>query len=302
MKMPDIHQGDLVAKPGTVYQFEQITGSLYASGADTKTAFPKLTTVGGSLDASGADTKTAFPKLTTVGGSLDASRADTKTAFPKLTTVGSYLYARGADTKTAFPKLTTVGGSLDASGADTKTAFPKLTTVGGYLDASGADTKTAFPKLTKKDAGDSAKNFCRAALVAALSLHGFTLEDGILARVISSRGGVKRVRIVGQAKISYIVQRDGHTAHGATLSEARADLLLKMGNRDTTPYRNWTTETKASLQEMIVAYRTITGACQQGVSHFLTSKNYKGKLSVQFVINETQGRYGHETFKKFFTK
>ena len=79
------------------------------------------------LDARNADTKTAFPKLTTVGGYLDARGADTKTAFPKLTTVGGYLYASGADTKTAFPKLTTVGGYLDASGADTKTAFPKLT-------------------------------------------------------------------------------------------------------------------------------------------------------------------------------
>ena len=233
------HYGDLIAKPGTVYHFENITGSLDASGADTKTEFPKLTTVGGRL------------------------------------------YARGANTKTAFPKLTTVGGSLDAS---------------------GADTKTAFPKLTKKNAGDSAKAFCRAALVAALGLHNLTLEDGILARVIGCRGGVKRVRIVGQAKISYIVQRDGHTAHGATLGEARADLLLKMGNRDTTPYRKWTTDTKASLEEMIVAYRTITGACQQGVSHFLSGKAYKGKLSVQFVIDETQGRYGHDTFKAFFTR
>ena len=235
----NIHEGDLFAKPGVVYQFEQITGYLDASGADT----------------------------------------------------------------TAFPKLTTVGGSLYARGADTTTAFPKLTTVGGYLSiyARGADTTTAFPKLTKKGAGDSAKAICRDALVAAIAVHGLTLEDGILSRVIGSRGGVKRVRIVGQAKISYIVQRDGHTAHGATLDEARADLLLKMGNSDTTPYLDWTTETKASLQEMIVAYRTITGACQQGVSHFLTSKNYKGKLSVQFVIDETQGSYGHDAFKAFFT-
>ena len=195
-----------------------------------------------------------------------------------------------------------ITGSLDARGADTKTAFPKLTTVGGYLDASGADTKMAFPKLTNKQAGDAANKLCRAALVAALASHRLTLEDGILAQVISSRGGVKRVRIVGRANISYIVQRDGHTAHGATLGEARADLLLKMGNRDTTPYRKWTTETKASLEEMIVAYRTITGACQQGVSHFLSGKAYKGKLSVQFVINETQGLYGHETFKAFFTR
>ena len=52
-------------------------GYLYASGADTKTAFPKLTSVGGSVDAMGADTKTAFPRLTSVGGSMDASGADT---------------------------------------------------------------------------------------------------------------------------------------------------------------------------------------------------------------------------------
>ncbi len=67
------HVGDLTAKPGVVYQFTEITGYIDARGADTKTAFPKLTTVGGSIDARGADTKTAFPKLTTVGGYIDAS-------------------------------------------------------------------------------------------------------------------------------------------------------------------------------------------------------------------------------------
>jgi hypothetical protein len=49
-----------------------VGGYIYARGADTKTAFPKLTSVGGSIDARGADTKTAFPKLTSVGGSIDA--------------------------------------------------------------------------------------------------------------------------------------------------------------------------------------------------------------------------------------
>jgi hypothetical protein len=50
---PVVHQGDLIAKPGVVYDCEEITGWLDASGADTKASFPKLTTVGGSLDASG---------------------------------------------------------------------------------------------------------------------------------------------------------------------------------------------------------------------------------------------------------
>ena len=191
-----------------------------------------------------------------------------------------------------------ITGDLNASGADTRTAFPKLTTVGGYLYASGAD----FPSLKQKEAGSVALFICRAALSASLALHGLVMEDGILAELVSKKGNVSRVKIVGKTKVSYIVHRDGHTAHGKTLSEARADLLLKLGNRDTTPYKSWTKETAVSLEEMIVAYRTITGACGQGVSHFLSSKNYRGKLSVSFVIEETQGRYGHEVFKGFFNK
>jgi hypothetical protein len=97
MRSKKIHRGALIAKPGTVYDFEEITGYIDASGADTKTAFPKLTAVGGSIYASGADTKTAFPKLTAVGGYIDASGADTKTAFPTLTTVGGNIEASGID-------------------------------------------------------------------------------------------------------------------------------------------------------------------------------------------------------------
>ena len=94
----NIFEGDLTAKQGEVYPYTKINGTIDASGADTKTAFPKLTSVGGYIYARGADTKTAFPKLTSVGGSIYASGADTKTAFPKLTSVGGTIDARGADT------------------------------------------------------------------------------------------------------------------------------------------------------------------------------------------------------------
>ena len=54
-KMKDnVHEGDLIATPGVIYDYTSVGGSLYARGADTKTAFPKLTSVGGYLDASGA--------------------------------------------------------------------------------------------------------------------------------------------------------------------------------------------------------------------------------------------------------
>lgn len=44
----NIFEGDLTARPGEVYPYTEITGDLYASGADTKTAFPRLTSVDGA--------------------------------------------------------------------------------------------------------------------------------------------------------------------------------------------------------------------------------------------------------------
>lgn len=42
--MAKVHKGDLAAKAGVVYDCAEITGYLYAGGADTTTAFPALTT------------------------------------------------------------------------------------------------------------------------------------------------------------------------------------------------------------------------------------------------------------------
>ena len=216
------------------------------------------------------------PVLQTVGGYVDVSENATFDA-PVLQTVGGYVYVRSKATFDA-PVLQTVGGNVYVS----------------------ENAKVKTPKLQKKNAGSAAINICRAALTAAMAFNGFVFEDGILARFVSAKGGVSKVQIVGQTTVSYIVRKDGHTAHGKTLAEARADLLLKIGNQDTTSYKSWNPKTEVSLEEMIVAYRTITGACGAGVSHFLSSKNYKGKLSVAFVIKETEGRYGHESFKGFF--
>ena len=215
------------------------------------------------------------------------------------TEVTGYLYASGADTKTAFPTLTPVGGYLYASGADTKTAFPKLTTVGGYLYASGADSKTAFPNLTQTNNAKAVKD-ASDALKSALAVQNLILADGILAKVVSKKGPVMRVVVIGRNKVSYIVQRDGRTAHGATLAAARTDLLVKIGNRDTSAYKGWTVQTAAKLDDLIVAYRVITGACAQGVSFFLAENKMPDKMTVGEAIEKTKGRYGHDTFRAFF--
>ena len=276
----NILKGDLTAKPGEVYNYTKICGSLYASGADTKTAFPKLTSVGGDLDARGADTKTAFPRLTSVGGSLDAS---------------------GADTKTAFPRLTSVGGSLDARGADTKTAFPRLTSVGGSLDARGADTKTAFRDDIKwNDPANNALSKCRAMLMSSFAAAGFSFADGVLSRIVSTRGPVSRVIICGKTEISYLVTDGEAFSHGKTLGEARDGLLFKIGKRDPSEFRAWTLDKVVSKRDAIRAYRTITGACEGGVRAFMEQRQTPESATVKEIIRLTAGAYGAKQFEDFF--
>ena len=282
---------------------------LYAIGADTKTAFPKLTTIGGGLDVRGADTKTAFPKLTTIGGGLDVRATDTRTAFPKLTTIGNWLDIRGADTRTAFPKLTTIGGWLDVQGADTKTAFPKLTAIGGWLYAAGADTKTAFPKLKHKNT-NKAKQIARKKLKSVLLKSGYMLQDGILSKHLASRklaNGliVHAGIIVGKTDKIYVIETPkGVYAHGDTVKQARDSLLYKLdNNRDTTPYKAWTLDTSITKRQAIQSYMAITGACATGTRHFVET-TFGGKVpartTVRKVIEMTAGQYGSDVYRDFF--
>ena len=253
----------------------------------------RSTSVGGSIYASGADTKTAFPELTSVGGYIDASGADTKTAFPKLTSVGGYIDARGADTKTAFPKLTSVGGSIFASGADTKTAFPELTSVGGSIYASG--DKSAITQNDK-----DAEQRCTAMLDSSFALAGFVFADVILARVVSMRGRVKRVVICGQTRVSYLITDGTVWSHGATLAEARDSLMFKIESRDTTEFKSWTLDLVVSKRDAIRAYRSITGACEGGVRNWMEQRKTPEKIAVRKIIELTAGAFGHEAFSKFF--
>ena len=277
MKSENVFDGDLKADAGKVYQYTRITGSVYASGADTKTAFPKLTSVGGSVDARGADTKTAFPKLTSVGGSV---------------------YASGADTKTAFPKLTSIGGNLDAQNA-TEKSFPKLTSVGGSVCARG---DWSHVKTGAKGIEHEVTQRCRARLLSAFAAAGFSFSDGVLTRIVSQRGHVSRVVICGSTEVSYLVTDGDAYSHGKTLAEARDGLLFKIGKRDPSEFKAWTLDQVVTKRDAIRAYRTITGACEGGVRSWMEQHQTPETISVKGIIDLTTGAYGAEAFKAFFAK
>ena len=254
MNTKKIHNGDLIARAGVVYDCEEITGNIDCRNADWNTKIDQLTTVGGSA----------------------YFRGWTGSA-PKLTTVGSSAYFRGWTG--SAPKLTTVGGSADFQGW------------------------TGSAKTIKTN-DESAPDKCRKELSASFRRNGFHFADGILAKLVATKGRVSRVIVCGKKTVSYVVEvGEGVYSHGATLKEARESLLYKIGSRDTSEYKRWTMDTKKTLGEMIVAYRVITGACEGGVRNFCESKGELPKvLTVADVVKLTAGSYGAETFKKFFER
>jgi len=225
-----------------------------------------------------------YSHVTSIGGSLDCRAADTKTAFPKLTSIGSYLNCWGAGTKTAFPKLTSIGGSLDCEGADTKTAFPKL-------------KKTNDPECPAKDRSEK-------ALFRSFLSSGFIFADNILAKLISQRKSgstvVLKVVIAGNIETSYVIEKNGVYSHGKTIKEAKASLIFKVSDRDTTRFKTWKLDTKITAADAIASYRAITGACEFGVKNFCEGKDLNRKYTPKEIIKLTADAYGNQTYSDFF--
>ena len=137
----------------------------------------------------------------------------------------------------------------------------------------------------------------RADLELKFNIKGFTIADGILARIIHSRGALKKVMICGQTKTSWLASDDkGNHAHGDTMREAREELAFKTGDRDVSQYRNLPLDIVKTPKEWAFVYRNITGACGQGTKMFMARQKLKKSYTLSEIIAATNGAYGHESF------
>ena len=221
---------------------------------------------------------------------------DFAATFPNLKKAGVGLYLSALTSLPANAKLT-VGGDLDLRALTSLPANAKLT-VGGYIYLSALTHKTEHTGGNPR-----AREIARAAVTAVFAAIGYTIADGILAKVIQKRGPVSRVIICGKTEVSYVISDDeGNHAHGGTLDEARADLMIKRTSRDLTQFKSWTPEKVVSKSDAIFAYRSITGACAQGTRIWLEQRQTPEKLSVKEIMELTKGAYGAEAFKNFFSK
>jgi hypothetical protein len=124
--------------------------------------------------------------------------------------------------------------------------------------------------------------------------------DNIVSKVISQKGNVLKVINQGEEKESYIVIDGEYHAHGATIKEAKESLIYKRTTKDLSEFESWKLDDVKSKEELILAYRSITGACETGVRYFLNDKDIKDKMTIQEAIDYTEGQYNWQVFKDFF--
>ena len=208
---------------------------------------------------------------------------------------------------TALPDNLTVGGSLYLRGTGI-TALPDNLTVGGYLDLRGTGI-TGEVKVNKKL---SSKAIAAISRVSNMPIFwewndsNYIKVDDMFTAVDSHHGNVYRVHKLNSSEQLYLVtDSENHWAHGRTLQEARADLIFKINDRDTSVYRNMSLNDTITYEEAIAAYRTITGACAAGTRDFIENrlpKPHKEKYTVQEMITLTENEYGGKKFSEFFKK
>ena len=240
------------------------------------------------------------------GGYLDLNGTGI-TSLPDNLTVCGWLDLRGTGIS-SLPDNLTVGGALYLEGCTGITSLPDNLTVGGSLDLRGAgikDTSKVKNRLSQ-DARQRIENITNQVFRWEFGNRIYIKVDGIFSQLISQRGNVSVIRQIGKDRKEYLVTDGlGRWTHGDTIADARKDLIYKISNRDKSVYENLTLDSELTFEECIECYRVITGACAAGTRDYVENrlpKPHKEKYTIREIIDITNGEYGSNALKEFFTK
>ena len=272
------------------------TGNLEIT-KDNQNNYKDLTEVTGDLYVDGS---AKLDALQTVGGYLHVY-GSAKLDAAQLQTVGGYLHVYGS---AKLDALQTVGGDLYVDGS-AKLDAAQLQTVGGdlYVDGSANIPNLKQEKPTP-EVIHKIKTEPYKAVQNNFERQGYLLADGICQSIISKKttGALtiyKTKKIAGD-KISYVIYDGVNYSHGETLKKAKEDLKFKISSRDTSLFKEWKLTDVKPVEDLIKAYRVITGACEFGTKEFCNSQELKSEYSIKEVIKMTSGKFGNEQFKQFF--
>ena len=137
----------------------------------------------------------------------------------------------------------------------------------------------------------------KASIEIKFNLRGWSIADGIFAKILSVKGEIRKILVAGKKEPSYLANDGkGNYAHGGTLREAVEELAFKIGDRDVSQYRNMPVDTVKTPQDWAFVYRIITGACQYGTRSFMERHELKPQYTLPEIIEATKSAFGHDTF------
>ena len=156
-----------------------------------------------------------------------------------------------------FLKGTTINGYLDLSSLTTADKdFLKGTTINGYLDLSSlttADKERINANVKKIKTGYN-------------KVRGYCFYDGILSKVLSV--SKKKDYTIYRTPFGFVSKKGRFTAHGAIVKSSIQDLEFKIISEKLkkSPIKKDTLFT-------VQYYRLLTGACDAGVTSWMTNNN-----------------------------
>ena len=111
---------------------------------------------------------------------------------------------------------------------------------------------------------------------------------------------ILKTRFFPDGKFGFVVEKDGIFSHGETVKQAISDFQYKISGRDCSELKSWKLTDEKSREELIQAYRKITGACSEGTKYFCEKTKLPKKCSVEKAIEITKGQWNSKVFEEFF--
>src|SRR5574343_616176 len=121
---------------------------------------------------------------------------------------------------------------------------------------------------------------------------GWVVADGI-PRILVSQKTIGDISVYETDK-GYVVKKGDKFSHGETAEKAIEDLRYKIADRDSSKFSAWKLDDVKSVDELIEAYRVITGACEMGVKEFCGCTPMAEKMTVLDAIKITENHYGSD--------
>jgi hypothetical protein len=247
-------------------------------------------------------------QLTSLDGAPKEVGGDFSCSYNQLTTLDGAPKEIGGDFNCSYNQRTTLDGAPKEIGGDFHCYNNQLTSLDGAPKEIGGNFNCSSNQLINKSKEPNTykKDVVRKRIFNNKLKRGYLYADGILQKLISTKKTgiyvIYKNRRIGSKKTAFVAREKDVFAHGNTIKEAVTDLRFKTSSKNKSTYEGWKLNTIVSKEDMIIAYRVITGACQFGVSEFLEGKKIPAKLSLEAAIKLTTGQYGSEQFSEFFKK